>query len=38
MELWLGRILAKCGSQSGEGHTNTSDNVYSLRSMPVTWT
>jgi len=29
VELWLGRIPAKCESLSGKGHLNTNDSVYS---------
>jgi len=28
VELWLGRILAKCKSLSGKGRMNTNDSVY----------
>jgi len=29
VELWLGRILAKCESLSGKSHMNINDSVYS---------
>jgi len=32
VELWLGRILAKCESLSGKGPVNTNDSVYSVGS------
>jgi len=29
LELWLGRILAKCECLSGKGRMNTNDSAYS---------